>query len=67
MRTWVRKLDGLDVTNADVLVWVETDHGVFYVLLASGVFKLASIVGHEGMLRNWQPCESSFLELEDAK
>lgn len=68
MRTWVRRDDApvADCDPNEVLVWIQNDDKLFYVLLASGVFKLASIVTYEGMHRDWEPCSTAFLEVGSA-
>ncbi len=67
MRTWIRRSEEPILPGSDVLVWVQDDRGLYYVLLDSGVFKLASMVAYEGMTWDWEPDERSFLELKDAK
>lgn len=67
MRTWIRRNEDPILPGSDVLVWVKDDCGLFYVLLDSGVFKLASIVSYEGMTYEWEPDERSFLELKETK
>jgi len=44
-------------------MWIKTNNGLFYVLLVSGIFKLASIV----MTSDWEPSKKSFLEFESDK
>lgn len=67
MKTWVRRPDYESTSEDDVLIWLRTSPCVFYVILASGVTKLASIVGHEGMTEDWEPCSRAFLALKSAK
>ncbi len=67
MRTWIRReIEPTYDEENDVLAWVKGDDELFYVLLVSGVFKLASIVTYEGMTREWEPSPEHFLEIESA-
>jgi len=63
VRTWVRRPEEVIVGDDEVLVWIQTDDDLFYVLLASGTFKLASIVTYEDMTFDWEPDQRSFLKL----
>ncbi len=63
MKTWVRRGSDPAHREGDIIVWVKTDDGKWFILTNGGALKEHSIVGYEGMTHDWEPDAECFLTL----